>query len=136
MDDIILNKTESIERCVKRVRDTFSGNESKLTTDYTVQDVIILNLHRACEAAIDIAMHVVKIKKLGIPKDSREAFTLLGKADLIPKKLAAKLEKMVGFRNIIIHGYTEINYDIVRSVLTDELESLTQFSQLLMKLSS
>jgi len=126
-DDIILNKIENIERCVQRVKETYHGNEDKLSTDYDIQDIIVLNLQRACESIIDIAMHLIKIKKLGIPKDSKEAFTLLSKANIIPKNLSERLEKMVGFRNVIIHEYTNIDYGIVKNVISKELDSLSIF---------
>lgn len=127
MDDIILNKSENIERCLKRVAETYHGNEKKFDTDYTLQDAVVLNLQRACEAAIDIAMHIIKIKKLGIPKDSREAFSLLGAASIIPMTLSERLEKMVGFRNVIIHEYTKIDYRIVKSVILKEIDALLVF---------
>jgi len=135
-DDIVLNKSENIERCIKRVKQTYHGNEKKLLTDYTVQDVIILNLQRACEATIDMAMHFIKIKKLGVPKDSRDAFTLLEAAHLIPKELSDQLANMVGFRNIIIHEYTKINYNIVNSVILKDMNGLLDFCKMALQISS
>lgn len=57
-DDVLLNKAAIIERCLQRIHEEYSGHESALETDYTRQDAIVLNLQRACEAAIDLAMHV------------------------------------------------------------------------------
>lgn len=136
MDDIILNKCETIERCVKRTKETYHGNEEKLIDDYDIQDIIVLNLQRACESAIDAAMHLIKIKKLGIPKDSRDAFTLLAKANLISRQLSAQLEKMVGFRNIIIHEYTNIDYDIVKTVLVHGTDALLSFTKTILILKT
>ena len=72
-DDIVLNKMEMINRCIKRVHEVYEGNPANLD-DYTKQDSIILNLQRACEASIDLAMHVVAVKRLGIPQNSRDSF--------------------------------------------------------------
>ena len=77
MDDVILNKAAIIERCVQRVRHVYADDPSNLTTDLTRQDSIVLNLQRACEAAIDLAMHLVRRYQLGIPQESRDAFDLL-----------------------------------------------------------
>lgn len=55
-DDVILNKAAIIERCVARVREEYADDERNLTDNLTRQDSIILNLQRACEAAIDLAM--------------------------------------------------------------------------------
>jgi uncharacterized protein YutE (UPF0331/DUF86 family) len=60
----------------------------------------VLNLQRACETAIDLAMCVVSQRKLGVPQDSRDAFALLQTAGILPADLATRMQKMVGFRNV------------------------------------
>lgn len=120
-DDVVLSKIAIIERCLRRIREEYLGHETELATNLTRQDSIILNLLRACEAAIDIAMHLVRIKGLGLPQDSRDAFNLLLDANLITHDLCPRLQAMVGFRNIAIHDYQKLNLDIVRAVLNDHL---------------
>ena len=136
MDDIILNKCENIERSIKRVKKTYHGNEKKFATDFDIQDIIMLNLQRACDASIDIAMHLIKIKKLGIPKDSKEAFLLLSPANIIPAALSQELGKMVGFRNAIIHEYTNIDYTIVQKVLEHHVDALSRFAQTVLRFAN
>ena len=60
MDDTVLNKAAAIERCLHRVREVYASDDRNLREDLTRQDSIVLNLQRACEAAIDLAMHVVR----------------------------------------------------------------------------
>lgn len=115
-NEVILNKISTIERCIKRIQDVY-GNAPENLEDYTKQDSIILNIQRACEASIDLAMHIVAGKKLGLPQSSREAFDLLVDADLLSKELASKLKAMVGFRNIAVHDYQSVNLDIVRQII-------------------
>ena len=79
-DDITLNKSAIIRRCLARVTEEFQQDTAKLD-DFTIQDAIILNLLRACEGAIDLAMHHVADLKLGIPQHSRDAFDLLMQCD-------------------------------------------------------
>jgi uncharacterized protein YutE (UPF0331/DUF86 family) len=57
-NDVILNKISVIERCIKRIHEEYENNPKNLE-NYTKQDSIILNLQRACEASIDLAMHMV-----------------------------------------------------------------------------
>ena len=80
--DILYNKIEIIERCLIRVREVYNKNPDNLK-DYTKQDSIVLNIQRAVEATIDIAMYIVSEKKLGIPKNSRDAFELLEYNEII-----------------------------------------------------
>ena len=56
-DDVVLNKTGIIERCLQRVREEYDGDPANLHDDITKQGVIVLNLQRACQAAIDLSRH-------------------------------------------------------------------------------
>ena len=128
MDDVVLNKAAIIERCVRRVRDVYADDPSNLTTDLTRQDSIVLNLQRACEAAIDLAMHLVRRYQLGIPQESRDAFDLLVTSGRLDADLGERLKRMVGFRNVAVHDYTRLNLDIVRSIIEHRLDELLAFS--------
>lgn len=59
--DVVLNKIHIIERCLNRIHEEYANNPENLV-NFTKQDSIILNLQRACEASIDLAMHVVAEK--------------------------------------------------------------------------
>ena len=85
--DVILNKSDMIERCMKRINEEYNQDPSNLE-NYTKQDSIILNLQRACEASIDLAMHVVAEKGLGLPQTSRDAFSFLKDAEIITASLS------------------------------------------------
>ena len=128
-DDVILNKAGVIERCVARVREEHDGNDDNLMNNFTRQDSIILNLQRACEATIDLAMHLVRVKKLGIPQESKDAFLFLTEAELLNKKLSERLMKMVGFRNIAVHDYKKLNLEIVKSIVNNDLDVFLDFSK-------
>jgi uncharacterized protein YutE (UPF0331/DUF86 family) len=128
MDDVVLNKTAVIERCIYRVREVYADDERNLRDDLTRQDSIILNLQRACEAAIDLAMYFVRKERLGIPQDSREAFDILASAGQFPREQAEKLRRMVGFRNVAVHDYQALNLDIVREIIRCHLDDLAAFA--------
>jgi len=130
MDDIILNKKESIERCVKQIRTYFAmPSELIFEDDFLKQDAIAINLQRAAEQCIDLANHLVKIKKLGIPKESKDAFTLLANAGIISQELSGKLKGMVGFRNILVHDYQDLEIKVMREVVEHHLDDLIFFTE-------
>lgn len=129
VDDVILNKTAIIERCLARITEEYVEHEAELETNYTRQDAIVLNLLRACEASIDLAMHVVRIRKLGIPQESRAAFTLLEQAGLLAPEIAKPLRAMVGFRNIAVHNYIAMDIVILRAILERRLDDFRAFTR-------
>ena len=133
MDEVLLGKAAIIERCLRRIEEEYRGHEAELSTNFTRQDSILLNLQRACEASIDAAMHLVRVHRLGIPTESREAFVLLVRAGLLDASSGAPLEAMVGFRNIAVHNYRELDMTIVTGILTNRLDDLRTFASVLLK---
>lgn len=133
--DVLLNKVAIIERCLARINEEYLGHEAELETNFTRQDSIILNLQRACEAAIDAAMHLVRIKKLGLPQDSREAFDFLHAAGIIDPALCERLKAMVGFRNVAVHDYRKLNLDVVRHILESRLGDFSAFGRVLLAIT-
>ncbi|MBI5242144.1 MAG: DUF86 domain-containing protein [Elusimicrobia bacterium] len=126
MDDVLLNKASIIERCIRRVREEFAGDAKRLE-NFTHQDAIVLNLERACQAAIDMAMRVVAERHLGAPQNSAQAFDLLAQAGLIPGGLAEKLRAMVGFRNVAVHQYRSLDMSILQLVIERGPDDLASF---------
>jgi len=126
IDDIIANKIQVIERCLKRIDEEYEQNPKNLL-NYTKQDSIVLNLQRAVEAAIDIAMHLCAVFKFGVPQSSREAFDLLEEKNVVSKELVKKLKAMVGFRNIAVHDYQAINLEILKNIIEKDLSDFLEF---------
>ena len=135
MDDIIINKVASIKNCIKRAKEEFN-NSDNFQSDYSAQDAAILNIVRACEQAIDLANHLVKLLDLGVPNNSSDAFEMLSRKRVIDDGLSQKLIKMTGFRNVMIHEYQKINLEIVVSVINKNLNDLLEFTNLILKNNS
>jgi len=131
-NDVILNKIATIERCIKRIHEEYGDNPENLK-NFTKQDSIILNIQRACEACIDLAMHTVAEKSYGIPQSSKDAFDLLLANGFIDSDLCAKLKAMVGFRNIAVHDYQKINLQIVQKIIELHLDDLKNFAHFVLK---
>lgn len=119
-DDIIINKTETIKRCIKRVQEDYANTPANLH-NYTLQDAIMMNIQRLCEASIDIAMHCISFNSLGVPQSSRDCFEILEKAKIIEPELSNNLQAMVGFRNIAVHEYQSINIKVVQTIIERHL---------------
>ncbi len=135
MTDIILNKVATIQKCHQRILDVYDNDPANLT-DFTKQDSIILNIQRACQACIDLAMHISSSNKFGIPQNSRDAFDLLADNNIIPQDLCNNLRAMVGFRNIAVHDYQTINIKIIQNIIKFHLDDLAHFTLLIIKIQS
>lgn len=133
MDEVLLGKAATIERCLKRIGEEYRGHEDELFVNFTRQDAIILNLLRACEASIDLAMYMVRLHHLGLPQSSRDDFRLLQDAGFISTDLARRMQRMVGFRNVAVHDYQALSLPILKTILEERLGDFLEFTHVLLK---
>ena len=128
VNDVIVNKISVIERCLERIKTVYDNTPENLL-NLTKQDSIVLNIQRACEACIDLAMHVSATNNFGVPQKSREAFELLSAKSVITEESAANMKAMVGFRNIAVHDYQTININILQEIIESHLDDFTSFTK-------
>ncbi|SFF64519.1 Uncharacterized conserved protein YutE, UPF0331/DUF86 family [Fontimonas thermophila] len=126
---VAARKIATLMRCVERARSEHAAAGAAFRTDYTRQDAALINVTRACEAAIDLANMLIRKHRLGVPAESRESFALLERAGIIPPELSARLQSMVGFRNIAIHQYQNLDLDIVETVIRERLDDLIALAE-------
>jgi len=124
--DVVLAKVATIQKCLKRIKETTDLNPESLD-DIDKQDIFILNLQRAIQAAIDLATHIIASEGLGLSDTIKDNFKLLKNAGIINERLAHRMESMVGFRNIAVHDYQVIDMDILKSILTKHLKDIEDF---------
>jgi len=131
VSDVLLNKKATIERFVAQVR--IWHRSAADGDDQMRQDAIAMNLQRACESAIDMANHLIRIRKLGLPQDSRDAFELLKQGGIISEEMNSALKSMVGSRNILVHEYRKLDPEIVEAVIQHRLDDLLAFTNIAVK---
>lgn len=127
-DDVLINKAATIERCVRRAREEYATDPASFATNFTRQDAAILNIQRACEAALDMGQHLIRRERLGVPQSARDVFTLLAQAGWIPPALADGLKRMVGFRNIAVHDYETLQLPITIRIIETHLDEFLDYS--------
>ena len=131
-DDVLINKAATIERCVRRAREEYDKGPETFGADFTRQDAAILNIQRACEAALDMGQHLIRRDRLGLPQSARDVFALLAAAGRIDADLARRLQSMVGYRNIAVHGYQTLQLPITVAVITLHLDDFLAYSAALL----
>lgn len=130
-ESVILNKYETIEKCINRINEEYANNPENLE-DYRKMDMIVLNLQRACEAVSDLAMYIISTRKLGLPQTKRDAFKILEDNSIIDKNMSKNMQNMIGFRNIAVHDYKEIDEEILKNVIEEHLNDLLEFARLIL----
>jgi len=67
----------------------------------------------AIEACVDVAQHICATEGWGPPADNGDAVRLLGEHGVLTAELATSMRKAVGFRNVLVHDYIEVDDEIV-----------------------
>lgn len=129
MSEVAAQKITTLQRCIARAREELGRGGAGFALDHTAQDAAILNVLRACEVAIDLANMLIRKRRLGIPTESRESFGILVREHLVDASLGARLQKMVGFRNLAVHRYRELDMNIVETVIRTSLDDLLAFAE-------
>jgi uncharacterized protein YutE (UPF0331/DUF86 family) len=118
---------------VGRAREEHALAEGLFLSNYSRQDAAILNIQRACEAALDMAQRVVSTQKWGVAETSRDLFGVLQRNAVIDEKMTTTLSHMVGFRNLAVHDYEDLDMRIVESIIQNDASDLLAFSELVLK---
>jgi uncharacterized protein YutE (UPF0331/DUF86 family) len=105
----------------------------RLLEDEDLQDIVARNLELAIQACIDVAMHVCGSYEV-VPDSAGEAFSALAEKKLIPRALAQRLRRAVGFRNVLVHEYVEVDWKLVQRVVVHDTADLAAFGKAVLKL--
>jgi len=126
-NDLIAKKLAYIENCVRELK-TLAHPET-IRTDIREQRFIEHTLQLAIQAAQDAAAHIVSDESLGEPRTNRDLVDILVRNGWLPEQLGDPLRRMIGFRNILVHGYEVVDLAIVEDVVVHHLDDLLGFVQ-------
>ena len=126
---VINQKLESLRRCLVRFQEKFPAHADELQTNLDLQDIIALNLSRAVQLSVDIGSHIISTMNMPAPETMGQTFEILAQQNVLPAQVADQLKKSVGFRNIAVHNYEAINWQIVHSIVSEHLQDFSEFAK-------
>lgn len=124
-EPLLAKKLAFIETCLRELR-TLARVD---LIDHDVREARFVEhtLQLAIQAALDVASHVVSDRRLGEPESNQQLFVLLADDGWIEPARVPALRAMAGFRNVLVHGYTDVDRAIVKDVLLNHLDDLVAF---------
>lgn len=126
---VVLNKLESLRRCVKRIQDKTPAKYEEFVDDYDLQDIITLNLERCIQQCVDIGLHIISDLEVPAPETMTGTFVALERAGCLNHEIAERMTKAVGFRNTAVHAYQQIDWKIVFAIITKHLGDFREFAR-------
>lgn len=125
--DLIYAKIRNIQNCLNSIKKYTQNFNVDTLDEIMTQDLVVINLERAAQACVDIASHIVSKKALGVPLSMNDTFYLLYNNQYIGQETYRKMSNMIGFRNIAVHEYDQLNIEIVKSVVQLNLVDFENF---------
>lgn len=125
---VIQNKLVSLKRCIERIESKTPPELALFINSHDLQDIVMLNLQRAIQIAVDIAAHITSEMDFKIPSTMAESFQILYENDVITGDTSERMQKSIGLRNIAVHEYTSLNWDIVYRVATTRLNVFRDYA--------
>lgn len=123
--DIVEGKLLNIHEALVRIE--HASAQRGTYSDQDIDDLHVLHLQRAIQAAIDVANHLIAANRWEAPRNSSEAFEIIARNGALPRSMVDVLKKMVGFRNVAVHRYGVLDMQIVHTVIAEHLDDLVHF---------
>ncbi len=129
IDKVLVNNLlDTLKTAITKIRGMDVTLE-KILEDEDSQDLVDRRMQVAIETCINIATHLASAMELPRKEKASDIFLLLGENGVIVANLAEKMAGAVGFRNILIHEYTDIDYKLAYSDLDEKLNDLKEFAK-------
>jgi uncharacterized protein YutE (UPF0331/DUF86 family) len=123
--ELLDKKLAFIETCVSELRRL--ARPEMIESDVREERFVAHTLQLAIQAALDAASHIVSDLRLGEPETNRQLFELLRHELRLSADLSENLQKMAGFRNLLVHGYQTVDRRVLRRVVEDNLDDLLAY---------
>lgn len=127
--ELVAKKLALVETCVRELREL--SRPSQIARDKVQQRFAEHTLQIAIQGILDAASHIVSDERLGEPRTNRELMDLLERHGWLPSELAATMRRMVGFRNVLVHGYEIVDVAVVQEIVEHRLDDLLQFTSVI-----
>lgn len=126
--DIIIRKLDSLARCVNRIEKKRPATLEQLMDDVDLQDILSINLERAVQVSVDVGTHLLADLSVPPPKTMGDVFAILAAEKIISEETGMALRKAVGFRNLSVHAYDQVDWERVFEIVHGRLDDFRKFA--------
>ncbi|TAE91625.1 MAG: DUF86 domain-containing protein [Verrucomicrobia bacterium] len=126
--DIILRKLDSLARCVNRIEQKRPEKFEELVTNIDLQDILSINLERAIQVSVDIGAHLIAGLSVPPPQTMGQVFEILSNEKIITEQTGVALRKAVGFRNLSVHAYDQVDWEQVFVIIHQRMNEFRAFA--------
>lgn len=108
-------------------------SREEFTEDEDVHELAARYLQLACECVLDLAQHVISDEGYRQPRDYKDAIEVLREEGVLEPGLAERLKGWMGFRNVLVHLYLDVDHERSYQTIHNELGDLDAFAACMAK---
>ncbi|MFQ5743872.1 MAG: DUF86 domain-containing protein [Acidobacteriota bacterium] len=126
--EIIARHLSDLDDCLQALEAQRPVSAEALRSDRKLRDLLLYELQRAIQNLLDLGSHLLADSGHAVSEYS-EIFLRLGEQGTIPAELAARARGLAGFRNLLVHGYVDLDLDRVATLVNDRLDDLRELAR-------
>lgn len=131
--NVILRKVSELDTYLKQISE-FSGlSVQDYSNDWKTQRIVERTLQMMIETCVDIANHIISGSDMRTPTTYGDTFRILLENRVLGPEMAAVMEKMTKFRNVVVHQYEMVDAEIVTVILKKHLADFKQFKEAILE---
>lgn len=127
--EVIRRHLAALREALANLKRHTGHNAAELRANADLRWTVERGLQLCVQNALDIATHLAASSGLDSP-DYATAIDRLAELSVLSADFAADLRPIAGFRNVLVHGYLQVDLVIVENVLNHKLGQLEEFTRL------
>jgi uncharacterized protein YutE (UPF0331/DUF86 family) len=120
----------ALDQAVQVLRSHQGRSLENLTSDPEEQWIVEHGLQLCAQNALDAASHIAASAGHDVPEYA-VAIDRLADMGVLPRDFAARFRGIAGFRNVLIHGYLDVDLAVLHRLLNTQLDDFQEFARLI-----
>lgn len=124
--DVFRYRIARLQETLNQLRELEARGRAMVAGDAGLRAQLERWLHLAVEGSMDLARQLISSRGWRLPSSNRDVFRILGEEGVIPAALAKDLEGWAGLRNVLVHLYLDLDFDLLFDAATNELSQIEE----------
>ena len=117
----------ALRKALATLRRHTGAPPASLAADAERRWAVERGLQLCAQNALDIASHISSAVGLD-PGNYGSSIDCLVEAGVLPRSFGEQFRGIAGFRNVLVHGYLEIDLDLLAMMLSERLDDFEEFA--------
>jgi len=125
--EVVRRHLAALREALANLRRHAARTAPELRANADLRWTVERGLQLCVQNALDIATHLAAASGLDAP-DYATAIDRMAELSIVSAEFAARLRPIAGFRNVLVHGYLQVDLAVLEQVLREKLLELEEFA--------